>query len=796
MIEERSKRIAVEEAAEDRISNLPQNVIDHILDCMPIRDAARTIALSSKWRYIWAEYPNLVLNEQFAKEIKRNRCPLRFQVDYANIVNGMLLQHIGAISTFFLHFPEMSSILFSLNSGIDKWNIYSNIDHWMLLLSRKGVRKLTLQNSNPNPYRTPPYLFSCPELIYVNISKCIFRAPITSKCFAKLRALVLKEVTFEPAVLIFPQLVRLTLSNCSSIHLLNISTPLLEKLSLYDNDDFELSSYMNCKFLKSAYIARPNAVEHDRQDETINLTTILGCWPLLSTLYLGGSTLKFLTAGTVPERLPSTIKWLNKLVTFRISYDVDEIACILCLLRSSPSVSRLEISARRIINSDMKILDYLGEPGVMEQCTDRLKTVKMKYYKGTIAELLFVKVLLASSPSLERICVEVKKKLAPSESLNDDLELSYYLNCTHLRVASIWLSKVAETKRINFMKLLRSWSQILALFLDGYFLQVVMAATSSKRIAMEGCAPDRILSLPSNVIDRILACIPIRDAARTKYLKDIDQQMLFLSRQGLRELTLEFPKPIYCRIHSCIFSCPRVTKLNIFKCISKAPTTYEGFRMLTDLYLEQITFELSVLSIPKLVTLSIIRCQGTHHFIISAPKLTTLSLFDNDDLELSYYMNLNNLQFVYIMLSNGVEHHRQDERFNFMKLFKSWPQIRLLYLDGVFLKYAAAGCTIPERLPTAMLRFLTYVGIFSFTYDLDQMAFILCLLRSSNELCQLVISVDVIIHTDMEVVKYLEEPGLLKQSIGLKTVIMKGFRGSIAELLFVKLLLANSPSLS
>ncbi|KAL3510935.1 hypothetical protein ACH5RR_030336 [Cinchona calisaya] len=420
MIGESSNRIAMEEGAEDRISNFPQNVIDHILDCLPIRDAARTSSLSSKWRHYWAEYPNLVLDDQFTEEIKQKRNLLRFEVDYVNIVSGILLQHQGAITKFVLHFPEMILYLFDLNSNTDEWNIYSNINNWMMFLSRKGLRELTLQNSNPDPYRIPLYLFSCLKLTYMSISRCIFRAPVSSRGFANLTTLVLSEVTFESSVLIIPQLHVLNLRNCSGIRLLNISTPLLRRLTLLDNDDFELRSYMNCKSLVHAYIGVSNKVELGRQDESVSLTTILGCWPKISALYLDGSTLDRLTAGTVPESLPSRIMHLKYLALFRISYHPNEIACILCLLRSSPNLSRLEIWTHRTINSSMETVEFLEEPGVMGQKMYRLKTVMMKHYMGSAAELVFVKLLLTSSPSLERICVEWRKNLAPSERLKAD----------------------------------------------------------------------------------------------------------------------------------------------------------------------------------------------------------------------------------------------------------------------------------------------------------------------------------------------------------------------------------------
>lgn len=40
----------------DRISNLPNDVTEKILSRLPLREAVRTIVLSSKWRYKWDMY--------------------------------------------------------------------------------------------------------------------------------------------------------------------------------------------------------------------------------------------------------------------------------------------------------------------------------------------------------------------------------------------------------------------------------------------------------------------------------------------------------------------------------------------------------------------------------------------------------------------------------------------------------------------------------------------------------------------------------------------------------------------
>ena len=48
---------------------------------------------------------------------------------------------------------------------------------------------------------------------------------------------------------------------------------------------------------------------------------------------------------------------------------------------------------------------------------DRLQKVKIKYMKGLKTELLFVKLLLARSPSLERMLIELSSEIGVNEAL-------------------------------------------------------------------------------------------------------------------------------------------------------------------------------------------------------------------------------------------------------------------------------------------------------------------------------------------------------------------------------------------
>jgi hypothetical protein len=42
------------------LSNLPEEILLHILSFLPTKDVVRTSVLSKRWDYLWASIPNLV----------------------------------------------------------------------------------------------------------------------------------------------------------------------------------------------------------------------------------------------------------------------------------------------------------------------------------------------------------------------------------------------------------------------------------------------------------------------------------------------------------------------------------------------------------------------------------------------------------------------------------------------------------------------------------------------------------------------------------------------------------------
>ncbi|XP_061346443.1 F-box/FBD/LRR-repeat protein At1g13570-like [Gastrolobium bilobum] len=81
----------------DRISYLPDRVMDQILSYVPNREAVGTSILSRKWRYKWATVPNLVFdNDTLLYYTLDSSIDMNKLVSY---IDHVLLLHSGPIKS-------------------------------------------------------------------------------------------------------------------------------------------------------------------------------------------------------------------------------------------------------------------------------------------------------------------------------------------------------------------------------------------------------------------------------------------------------------------------------------------------------------------------------------------------------------------------------------------------------------------------------------------------------------------------------------------------------------------------
>ncbi|KAJ9564723.1 hypothetical protein OSB04_000689 [Centaurea solstitialis] len=358
----------------DRMSNLPRHLIGLILERLPVQDAVRTSILSKNWRYIWTTMTRLVFDRKFSENIVKVGAFGRN--GFIRIINDVLNHHNGPILKFSLLIPRID-----LDS-------FREVDQTMLLLSRKSVKELALTNLNPG-YEVPSYVSSCSELRKLELENFIFNPPLKFEVFSNLEDLILINIDFGAnscgAMVTLPQLRRLELVTCKNVYNFNIMASQLQALLVFGCHDAMLLKLLDAPHLN-----------------------------------------KYLSADEIPKWLPRAVNSLSnlELEILHLS-DLDQLHGALCLLRNSPNLERLYMrqSPRKepwVTRYDVQAAsDHLESQDCLHQTFNRLQTVEIEFFDGSRPALLFIKVLLARSPSLEKLTIHPSRTSSNAhESLN------------------------------------------------------------------------------------------------------------------------------------------------------------------------------------------------------------------------------------------------------------------------------------------------------------------------------------------------------------------------------------------
>ncbi|KAE9451107.1 hypothetical protein C3L33_17008, partial [Rhododendron williamsianum] len=285
----------------DLISNLPRHIIDCVLNRLPFHDVVRTSVLSRKWRGYWTTLQHLDLGYEFylfVKDAMKNKSYSTFdryrqydknnQYEYERIISRIFFFQLGPLVKVTLYIPKFIA---------DDRPVYPvpDTEQWILHLSRKNIKELTLTYKNREHHLLPSCFFLCLNLTHLELSNIVLVPPPDFKGFRNLIAIQCSGVKF----------------NANMFESLMHGSPLLQKLVFVDcsgMDHFKVSAP-----IWKSYVSK---------------------------------TTQFLAGDTLPQQLTTTVEGLKYLKLNSLDFaNFDEVYCALCLIRSAPNLKQLEIQA-------------------------------------------------------------------------------------------------------------------------------------------------------------------------------------------------------------------------------------------------------------------------------------------------------------------------------------------------------------------------------------------------------------------------------------------------------------------
>ncbi|KAK1354736.1 F-box domain-containing protein [Heracleum sosnowskyi] len=401
----------------DRISNLPRNLIDLILERLPLHDAARTTILSKTWRNVWVMHPQLVFDKKFFFQLVTKKVEQTQLHEVSTIISNILLLHTGPVLKFHLSIPRDLPLPYT--------------DLWIKIISSSGIRTLEILNEPHIAYKMPSYMFSCLELTHLSLSNCILNPPSRFKGFRNLTDVKLFRVVITADMLFGTQLQSLDLAQCTGIEHLGCqfrNNNNLLRLLITDSEEIDWQ-WFECtkKVLVLTLVSLKESPNYRKK--VISLDKLLGNMPDLYAIFIDGFFLKFSEPSPSPLKKLVTMEYLHILFLTCVDiYDLIQIQYVMCLIRSSPKLQRIHILLKWDSTETLaarygtkplaarRVERYLELPNFANMTLYQLKTVLIEGIVGLRSELHFIKLLLASSPSLKKI------KLRKSPIIKDPKE--------------------------------------------------------------------------------------------------------------------------------------------------------------------------------------------------------------------------------------------------------------------------------------------------------------------------------------------------------------------------------------
>ncbi|CAO2203913.1 unnamed protein product [Urochloa humidicola] len=390
----------------DRFSSLPDGILRNIVSRLPVKEAARTGALASRWRGLWRSTPLVFSDASLLQGCRTDplwRPRLEETLGVINEISDILAAHRGPFRCV-----HITCCYFDGDMNREKSKA------WLKLVVEQGVQELAFINRPwPLYLRIPAMLFSCTTLTRLHIGA--WKLPDTAKlpggvAFPHLQELFLSLITMKDPDLAF----------------LLDKSPVLEVLTIIASQKEVrlclVSRSLRCLQLGMSSLGCITVADAPRLERFFLLDTrrnggnkfsrikignapnlhMLGFWPPGQHELQIGNTI--IGAGTKVS--PSTIIPSINILALQVRFELrNEVKTVPSILNCFPNVDTLHIQSAKVDKPTGKVNLKFWLEACPVECVQHVKKLVIHAFQGTKNEHAFIKFIAQRAQALETMVI-------------------------------------------------------------------------------------------------------------------------------------------------------------------------------------------------------------------------------------------------------------------------------------------------------------------------------------------------------------------------------------------------------